>query len=139
MIAYIDSSVLLRVVLGQPDKLAGWSDISRPVTSALTEVECLRTLDRRYRQGFLSDEELPQRRSLTLALLRRMEQVDITNTVLMRAANPFPTPLGTLDAIHLSTALLWNTSGRDPLVMATHDSQLQLAAQAMGLGVVARN
>jgi hypothetical protein len=64
LIAYVDSSVLLRVVLSQPDRLREWSSIQQPVTSALTEVECLRTLDRRFRQGFLEAGELANRRGL---------------------------------------------------------------------------
>jgi hypothetical protein len=46
-----------------------------------------------------------------------------------------PTELGTLDAIHLSTALLWKESARAKLVMATHDAALALGAQAHGLAV----
>lgn len=46
MIAYIDSSVLLRVVLRQPNALKQWPVIEQGIGSALVEVECLRTLDR---------------------------------------------------------------------------------------------
>ncbi len=136
MIAYVDPSVLLRVVLGQPDRLAEWSDIRHPVTSAITEVECLRTLDRRTRQGLLGEDELPERRALALRLLERIDRVEVTRAVLRRAADPFPTPLGTLDAIHLSTAVLWAELDRGRPTMATHDRQLGAAALAMGLEVV---
>ena len=44
--AYLDSSVVLRVVLGQPDNLAALLPDLEPFTSALTQVECLRALDR---------------------------------------------------------------------------------------------
>ena len=37
--------------------------------------------------------------------------------------------LGTLDAIHLATALLWKEMRRVNLVMATHDEALALGAQ----------
>jgi hypothetical protein len=57
-------------------------------------------------------------------------------SVLDRAAQPMPTELGTLDAIHLASALLWKEAlGVDP-VMATHDKAVALAAQAHGLKVV---
>ena len=47
-----------------------------------------------------------------------------------------PTELGTLDAIHLATALLWKEmAGLNP-VMATHDDALALGARAHGLAVV---
>lgn len=136
MIAYIDSSVLLRVVLGQPDRLEAWHQIERAVTSALTEVECLRTLDRRHQQGLLTGDAWPERRGLVIRMLERMERVDLTPAVLRRAADPFPTPLGTLDAIHLATAALWGQSRGALPVMATHDRQLALAAASLGMAVV---
>ena len=132
MIAYVDSSVLLRVVLGQPDRLPEWPTIQQAITSALTEVECLRTLDRRFRQGFLNPEELADRRGLVLRLLDRMDRVDVSPVVLRRAADPFPTPLGTLDAIHLATAILWREARSVAPVLLTHDGQLATAARATG-------
>ncbi len=49
---------------------------------------------------------------------------------------PLPTPLGTLDAIHLATALLWRET-RDPdLLVATHDRALALAARGSGFRVI---
>jgi hypothetical protein len=42
VIAYLDSSVFLRVVLGQPDQLREWKDVREAVASAVAEVECLR-------------------------------------------------------------------------------------------------
>jgi hypothetical protein len=46
-----------------------------------------------------------------------------------------PTELGTLDAIHLATALLWEGASTE-LVMATHDPALGTSARAFGLRVV---
>jgi len=56
--------------------------------------------------------------------------------VLERAAQPMPTESGTLDAIHLATALLWKEMTKGDLVMATHDGALALGAQAHGLRVL---
>jgi hypothetical protein len=47
-----------------------------------------------------------------------------------------PTELGTLDAIHLATALLWQERANTEPVMATHDAALGTAARAFGLRVV---
>src|SRR5271166_1029948 len=136
MIAYVDSSVLLRVVLGQQNALPEWRQIDRGVSSALVTTESLRTLDRvRLRVG-LSDIEIARRRSTILALIDSLELIEIDSLVLDRAAQPMPTELGTLDAIHLASALLWKeATGVDP-IMATHDTTLGLAAQAHGLKVV---
>jgi len=44
--------------------------------------------------------------------------------------------MGTLDAIHLATALLWRESTSEDLAMATYDRALALGAQARGLRVL---
>ena len=136
MIAYVDPSVLLRVALGQPNALLEWRDIERGVSSALVITESLRTLDRVRLRVNLSDIEVARRRATILALIDSFELVEIDSGVLDRAAQPMPTELGTLDAIHLASALLWRDAfGADP-VMATHDKALALAAQAHGLKVI---
>jgi predicted nucleic acid-binding protein len=136
MIAYVDSSVLLRVALGQPNALTEWHDIERGVSSALVTTESLRTLDRVRLRANLSDIEVARRRATLLALIDSLELVEIDNVVLNRAAQPMPTEIGTLDAIHLASALLWNDAlGLDAL-MATHDRALGLAAQAHGFKVL---
>jgi hypothetical protein len=47
-----------------------------------------------------------------------------------------PSPSGALDAIHLSTALLWREAHRGDLALATHDGALALAARAWGFTVL---
>ncbi|HET6681178.1 MAG TPA: PIN domain-containing protein [Gemmatimonadaceae bacterium] len=136
MIAYLDASVVLRLVLGEPGRLKEWQRIDRAVASALTEVECLRTLDRLRVAGAVTVDELANRRAAVYRLLEAVEVVDIARTVLRRASEPSPTPLGTLDAIHLATALLWRDSRDAALTMATHDRALATAARAAGLEVV---
>ena len=136
MIAYLDASVLLRVLLGQPDRLAEWPDIELGVGSALVEVECLRALDRLRLREDLTPDDLAVRREAVYRLTAEMEVVEPTWPVLRRAGQPFPTPLGTLDAVHLATALLWRDSRGDDLALATHDRALALAARASGLKVV---
>ena len=136
MIAYVDASVLLRVALGQPDALPEWPQIQQGVASALVRTESLRTLDRLRLRVHFADAEVARRRATILALLASLNVVDIDAVVLDRAAQPMPTELGTLDAIHLATALLWKDMTRVDVVMATHDAALALAAQAHGLTVV---
>lgn len=136
MIAYLDSSVLLRVVLGQHDALREWRRITHGVASALVEVECLRTLDRLRRAERLPDDVIAERREAVYRLLEAMEIVELTYAVLSRAAQPLPTALGTLDALHLATALLWREQTARELSMATHDAALAVAAKASGLRVI---
>lgn len=133
MIAYVDASVLLRLTLGQPDALREWRDIHRGVSSSLISVESLRTLDRLRIRAKLTDSEVASRRATVLKIIASLEIVEITSSVLERAGQPMPTELGTLDAIHLATALLWKESEGAEVIMATHDRALAIAAQAHGL------
>jgi predicted nucleic acid-binding protein len=137
--AYVDASVLLRVALGQPNALSEWRLIEQGVSSALITTESLRTLDRLRLRAKLSDVDIAKRRATVLALIASLELVDIDTAVLSRAAQPMPTELGTLDAIHLSTALLWKEATGTDLTMATHDGALALGAHAHGLRVVGVN
>lgn len=136
MIAYLESSVLLRIVLGQRNALKQWPAIEQGVASALVEVECLRTLDRLRLAQRVPEKEIALRREAIYRLLDAMEIVELTRSVLERAAQPLPTSLGTLDALHLVTALLWRQRRAVPIVMATHDEALAMAARASGIEAI---
>ena len=136
MTAYVDSSVLLRVVLGQHSGLPEWSRIRHGISSVLTRVRVFARWIACDCAVPLTDVELAQRRSSILRLLDSFELVEIDSLVLDRASQPLPTELGTLDAIHLATSLLWRESRKTEIVMATHDSALAIAAQSHGFVVV---
>jgi len=133
---YLDSSALLRVVMRQRDALKEWNRITRGIGSALIEVEGLRTLDRLRLTERHGDEVAAERREAVFRLMEAMEIVEIGHAVLARASQPLPTALGTLDAIHLATALLWKERAGVELAMATHDAALATAARASGLPVL---
>jgi predicted nucleic acid-binding protein len=136
MTAYIDSSVVLRLILGQQPALLEWRSVERGVASALVEVECLRTLDRLRLLQHIPDSEIAARREAVFRLMESVEVVAPDRAVLSRASQPMPSSLGTLDAIHLATALLWLERKGPSLVMATHDTALATAARASGLRTV---
>jgi uncharacterized protein len=134
--AYVDASVILRLALGQPNGLTEWSKIQRGVSSALITAESLRTLDRLRLRAKLSDVEVATRRAAILSLVASLELVELDAAILDRASQPMPTELGTLDAIHLATALLWKEMTGSLMTMATHDQALGVAAKAHGLPLV---
>lgn len=136
MIHYLDSSVLLRVVLGQPGRLREWRKITRGVSSGLAQVECLRTLDRLLRERELTEDEWAIRREALLRTLESLTLVDPDRAVLERASQPMPTVLGSLDALHLATALLYREALKEPVTFATHDLALARAAQAHAFPVI---
>jgi predicted nucleic acid-binding protein len=133
--AYVDTSVLLRVVLGEPGALPEWASIEVAIGSELARVEALRTIDRARLRLQLSDEEVALRREGVMAILSSFHIARVDSAVLERAADPFPTLVRTLDAIHLATALLVRAEHED-LIFATHDRQLATAARSVGLQVM---
>lgn len=136
MIVYLDSSVLLRRLLGQRGSLREWRLIRTGVSSRLAEVEGLRTLDRVRLELGLPDRRMAALREGLYRMLSSLEIVEVTRTVLSRAAQPSPTSLGTLDALHLASALLWRERTGKNLALATHDEALALGARAHGFRVL---
>jgi predicted nucleic acid-binding protein len=136
MIAYLDSSVVLRIVLGQPDRLREWPKITEGVASGLLEVECMRTIDRLRINGALSVEDSVARREATFRIIEGIHIIEVTPAVLRRAAQPMSVPLGTLDAIHLASFELWRDVGGKDLLIATHDRAMALAARGSGFRVL---
>lgn len=136
MIAYVDSSVLLRFVLGQPDPLTELLRYDDRVTSFIAEVECLRALESARSRGQLSVGEAADRRRVAYSQLRRMRRLILSHAVVRRASEPYPVALKTLDAIHLASALILRDRQAPDLVFATHDLQLGRAAATMDLRVI---
>jgi predicted nucleic acid-binding protein len=135
VIVYLDTSALLRLVLREAGALDDLRSCDAFVSSELLAVESLRTIDRLRIQGTLSIEDAVSRREAVDEWLEAVDLVLLQRPILARASEPFPTPLGTLDALHLSTALVWRDRTQQALVMATHDRDLALAARSFGLEV----
>ena len=134
MNVYVDSSVLLRVVLGEPGRVPIWPRITNAISSELIRLECLRTIDRaRIRLG-QDDRQVARYRADLLEAVDGFSLVALDSVVLARASEPFPTMVGSLDAIHLATALLIRDEV-EGLAFATHDEELGVAARANGFAV----
>ncbi len=126
--------MLLRVVLGERKRLRIWPKIQNSVSSDLIRLECLRTIDRARIQQRLEEEAVAGYREAALRMIDDFSLISLDSDLLERAADPFPTMLGTLDAIHLATALAAREQFED-LALATHDDELALAGRAMGFQV----
>lgn len=133
MKVYIDTSVLLRKLLGEPDAIREWGDWTEGFTSEITRVEALRALDRLRLQGLLQDAEVSEKMSLVRGALEATSLITLNRAVLERASRSFPTVIGALDAIHLASVLLYEERRDERLVFLTHDRRLATAARAVGL------
>lgn len=131
MIVYLDSSVILRIVLKEPNELGSWNEIDHGVTSELSIVECHRSLYRANASGRVSDSAFQLARNYADQILLRLTIVNITSELIEKAAGPLPGGLATLDAIHLVSAMDFRRRLADdepPLSFGTHDHALAVAA-----------
>jgi predicted nucleic acid-binding protein len=135
VITYLDTSVLLRIVLREPGALDDLRSSETLVASELITVESARTIDRLRLQGALSADEAASRGRLVSQWLEAVDLVLLQPPVLSRASEPMPVPLGTLDAVHLATALIWRDRVGPLTTLATHDGALGAAARAFGFDV----
>ena len=127
---------MLRLVLREPGALEELRSCEALVSSELLVVESLRTIDRLRLQGALSVEQAAARRGTVTEWLEAVDLILLQSAILSRACEPFPTTLGTLDALHLATALVWRDRMNRPLVLATHDRDLALAGRSFGIEVL---
>ncbi len=132
---YLDTSVILSRFLGQSNALSSWGECKRAYTSVLTRVEYFRTIDRMRLEGQIDDSERVALHRQFNLLWEATHQIPLGDSILSRAADPFPTVLGTLDALHLASALAVIPSLNEDLIFQTHDQQLGRGAEALGLQV----
>ena len=134
MIVYVDTSVVLRILFREPNPVGIWGKWDKAYSSALWRVEAMRTIDRLRLTHEINDIEVAN-------LVRDVQLTHetfaihpVTERIFQRASETFPTVVGTLDAIHLATALaIREIENLDYLL--THDSQLGTAARSVGFEV----
>lgn len=138
MNVYVDTSVVMRRMFGEPNALrrADMGAFGEAFASRLLTVELYRSIDRARLNGAIDDEDVAQLHERAQLLLAPVSLLAVSEAILQRASSPMPTVVGTLDAIHLSTALLLQGSEHRVSGFLTHDTQLARAARASGFSVV---
>jgi predicted nucleic acid-binding protein len=125
-VIYVDTSVVLAQLLAEdrrpPESL--WQGAL--ISSRLTEYE---TWVRVHQRGLG-----PSHGEATRELLARLSVVELSPPVLARALEPFPTPVRTLDALHLAS-IDFLRARRLEVRLATYDIRMRVAAEALGIPV----
>lgn len=135
MNAYLDASVVVRKLQRETGSLESWGKWDRAYSSALLRVEVFRAIDRNRLKAVLNDHEVAALASKAQELFQAVEFVELSPSILNRAAQSFLTPLGTLGALHLATALRLVELAKIELVFLTHDLELGLAARSLNFSV----
>lgn len=119
---YVDSSVVLAEVLGEPVRPHGSFWDEDLVASRLLEYE---VWNRVHAYGAAAAGAHVRRALGVIAL------IDLTPEILVRALDPFPVATRTLDALHLASA--WHLQAETPdLRLASYDHRMNDAATALG-------
>jgi predicted nucleic acid-binding protein len=137
MIVYLDTSVVLRHLLGQAEALEadGWQ---RAYSSEILGLEARRVIDRIRLESALDDDGVARAHEALAHMEQSIHCMFLTRPILRRAALPMPTVVKTLDAIHLASALLFQERTGDSLTFATHDLQQATCARALGFKIIGR-
>ena len=96
VVAYLDSSVLLRHILLGEEPIRHAMEFPRVVSSELIEIECRRVLHRYLLAGELTDQTLPVARERLDEVLAGIDLLELSQ-IKQRAMDPFPVNVRTLE------------------------------------------
>ena len=134
---YAESSAVLSWLLEEPMSAAiraCMAGASRVVTSALTVVECERTVHRAFTARLMDAAVRDAARRKLEEAIALWSVMSISKQILRRAREPFPSePVRSLDALHLASALRIR-EGRGEVSILSLDKRVR--ANATGLGFV---
>ena len=125
---YIDSSVVLAYLLAEArvPSTDFWN--ARLMSSRLLVYEVWNRIHARRLGGSLGEE--------TRALISGIELIDLSEPVLARALEPWPTEIRTLDALHLATVEHLRSLGGS-IELASYYARLVDAARAVAVPIAA--
>lgn len=124
-VIYLDSSVVLAHVFLEsrtaPESL--WND--ELVSSRLLEYEVWNRVHNR---------KVPHAHPRVRTLVSRIGYFELDRSHLARTLEPFPTPVRSLDSLHLATIEYERAQGAD-IVLASFDRRMIVAARALGIAI----
>ena len=136
MIVYVDTSVVLRVLLGQPNSLAEWGRWAEAWSSEIMGVEARRVIDRLRLAAAVDDQQVGEFHAQLKQVENAIGLVALNRSILRGAGRPMGTPVKTLDALHLTSAMAIHQRRNAHVSFATHDAQQAIAARALGFDCI---
>ncbi len=137
MVAYLDSSVVLRHILLGEIAIEHVFAVEHVVASELVRIECRRVLHRYRLNGDLDDGSLMEALERLDGVLAGVRLLALSERVKKRAMESFPVVVKTLDALHLASALVYaeSSSGsrsQETALLFSHDEAMNRCARAVG-------
>ena len=133
MIVYLDSSFVIRRLLGVGEPAEFWGKWEKAYASTLMRTECCRAANKLRLDGKLDDAGRARLGAWIETVCNTVTQIPVTDAVLKRAAEAYPVSVGTLQAIHLATLQELEAVRGVKCVLASDDDGLISAASALGI------
>ncbi len=131
-ILFLDSSVLVEFLLRDKPFMLKGAHSEDLMCSKLAEIEVHRALDRRFIEGKLTLNSFSEKLKEARWIFSMIRIIPLESEIIERAKESFPTPVKTLDALHLSTVLWLKEKHNVEPIFCTLDRQESLAAKALG-------
>lgn len=139
MIAYLDASALVKryiVERGSKGTIALTADSEMTATSIVSRAEVAAALAKAVRAGLVKDEVAQNAQRKFAGDWPDLVRVAVTESLVERAEGlAWEHGLRGYDAVQLASALTWQESVGEEIVLATFDQQLWQAAKRSGLTV----
>ena len=134
MIAYVDTSVALQFILEGDVALNHAFEFPVTVSSELLGIEAVRTVERLRMQRALDDERRATAAVRLRTVLDALDIWELSPAIKARGRDAFPTTLGTLDSLHLATALCHpEVESAADVTLFSYDRQMNVCAAALGM------
>ena len=132
MNVYLDSSFVIRQLLGVRPECLFWGKWEKAYASTMMRTECFRAANLLRLSGKIDDAQRARLGAWIEKVVSSDTLVPVTDAILHRAAETFPISVGTLQGIHLATLLELQAARGITCSVATDDTQLLQAATALG-------
>ena len=137
MTVYLDSTFVIRQLLGVGKPVDFWGKWEKAYASTLMRTECFRAANLLRLEGKIDDAGRARIGSWIETVCSTIVQVPVTESIMHRAADAFPVAVGTLQAIHLATLEELEAAHGVKCELASADEGLVLAAKALGFSEAA--
>ena len=137
MIVYLDSSFVIRRLLGVGKPAEFWGKWEKAYASTLMRTECFRVANNLRLAGKLDDAGRARLGAWIETVCNAVTQIPLTDNVMKRAAEAYPVEVGTLQALHLATMQELESVHGVKCVLASDDDGLVQAAKALGIAEAA--
>ena len=132
MDVYLDSTIVIRQLLGTGNRWEGWGKWEKAYASMLLRTECNQAANRLRASGKIDDIQRARLGTWIETVCSCVTLIPVAEGVLKRACEPLPACPGVLRSIHLATMLELQAAHGVTCAIATDDETLARAAASLG-------